>query len=256
MTVEYKINFNKKTVFITGATSDIGNNIAESFAALGADLILSDHSSVKSLLNEKSEFIKSKYKVATKVLPINLESVDEIQSSIKSIKKPIHILINCAGLNEFSSALKITEETWDKILEVNLKSQFFLSQAIARIMIDKKIDGKIVYIGSQHGVVANGLRAPYCVSKAGVIHLTKVLALEWSQFNILVNCVSPTFTMTEKSEEFLLNKNVQESFLPKIPLKKFATPNDITRAVLFLASPFNQMITGENILVDGGYTIH
>lgn len=248
--------FQHKTVFITGATSDIGAAIAESFAALGADLLLSDHPDLKKRLNEMAGTFQHEYASHSTVHPIDLNSVDEIQANLSSIEKPIDILVNCAGLNTFLPALKVEEEVWDQILNVNLKSLFFVSKFVAETMIKSRTPGKIVNLASQHGVVANGLRAPYCASKAGVIHLTKVLALEWSQYDILVNCVSPTFTKTSKSETFLQHPNVQKSFLPKIPLKRFATPNDITRAVLFLSSPFNTMITGENILVDGGYTIH
>ena len=248
--------FKHKTVFITGATSDIGAAIAESFAALGADLLLSDHPELKKRLSEMAEMFENKYASHAAIHLIDLSSVDEIRANLSNIEKPIDILVNCAGLNMFLPALKVEEEVWDRVLSVNLKSLFFVSQFVAATMIKNRTSGKMVNLGSQHGVVANGLRAPYCVSKAGVIHLTKVLALEWSQYDILVNCVSPTFTKTSKSETFLQHPNVQKSFLPKIPLNRFATPNDITRAVLFLSSPFNTMITGENILVDGGYTIH
>lgn len=137
-----------------------------------------------------------------------------------------------------------------------MKGTFFLSQSIAKKMISDGIKGKIVNIGSQHGVVANGLRAPYCISKFGLIGLTKVLALEWSTFNILVNCVSPTYVKTSKSKDFLEHEDVKKAYLYKIPLKKYALPHDISYAVLFLSSDQNQIITGENILVDGGYTLH
>ena len=248
--------FKHKTVFITGAAGDIGAAIVERFAALGADLRLSDHPDLKERLNEMAEALEDKYASHVAIHLIDLRSVDEIRTNLSSIEQPIDILVNCAGLNMFLPALKVEEAVWDQIVDVNLKGLFFVSQFVAATMIKNRTQGKIVNLGSQHGVVANGLRAPYCISKAGVIHLTKVLALEWSQYGILVNCVSPTFTKTSKSETFLQHPNVQKSFLPKIPLKRFATPNDITRAVIFLSSPFNTMITGENILVDGGYTIH
>ncbi|WP_283748755.1 SDR family NAD(P)-dependent oxidoreductase, partial [Bacillus cereus] len=127
------------------------------------------------------------------IVTIDLYKVNDIQNAIEKLDKPIDILINCAGNNYFVPALEVSEENWQKIIDVNLKGTFFLSQSIAKKMISDGIKGKIVNIGSQHGVVANGLRAPYCISKFGLIGLTKVLALEWSTFNILVNCVSPTY---------------------------------------------------------------
>jgi NAD(P)-dependent dehydrogenase (short-subunit alcohol dehydrogenase family) len=251
-----KKKFANHNVFITGATSDIGKEIAESFASLGGNLVLSDQPDLRSILDEVCETLTMKYGIQAVSLPIDISLVSEIRLRIKSLELPIHILINCAGLNEFVPALEVTEQVWDRVIGVNLKGSYFVSQSIALNMIKSQIHGKIVNIGSQHGVVTSGLRSPYCISKAGIIHMTKVLALEWSQSNILVNCVSPTFTKTSKNEKFLSDENVQATYLPKIPLKRFAVPNDIARTVLFLASPSNVMITGENILVDGGYTIH
>ena len=152
--------------------------------------------------------------------------------------------------------LEVEETDWNMILDTNLKGTFFLTQKVVNNMIKNEIKGRIVNIGSQHGVVANGLRAPYCISKFGLIGFTKVAALELAQYGILVNCVSPTYVLTNKSENFLMTRSVQMDYLPRIPLHKYARPMDIARAVLFLCEDSNQMITGENIMVDGGYTIY
>ncbi|EAF2708563.1 SDR family oxidoreductase, partial [Listeria monocytogenes] len=163
--------------------------------------------------------------------------------------------LNLVGLNIFNSVLDVTEDEWDLIVDTNLKSSFFLSQAVSKKMVKSKTKGSIVLLASQHGVVANGLRAPYCASKAGVIQLAKSLALELSSYGIRVNCVSPTYILDEKSKEFLLNKEVKKEYLSKIPLKKYALPSDIANACYFLLSEESAMITGQNIIIDGGYTI-
>lgn len=249
-------NFKNKNVFITGATSDIGISIARAYSELGANIILSDTLVQLKKLNEVKESLIAEYNNEVSLFILHLDKVEEIKKSISEFEDKINILVNCAGNNVFTPALNVNEEDWDKIIDINLKGTFFLSQSVAKKMIHNNIEGKIINIGSQHGIVANGLRTPYCVSKFGLLGLTKVLALEWSVHNILVNCVSPTYVETSKSKEFLANDNVRKAYLSKIPLKKYALPNDIAYAVLFLSSDDNKMITGENILVDGGYTIH
>lgn len=251
--MELNGEFKDKTVLITGATSDISRTISELFYDAGANLILSDNID----MIDKLKLVKSKLQKEEKG---NIDIINIDLTNVESIKKLdgiyVDILVNCAGRNKFKKFLEVSEEDWDDIIDVNLKGTFFVSQVIANNMVNKNIKGKIINIGSQHGVVANGLRSPYCVSKFGIVGMTKVLALELSQYNILVNCVSPTYVETEKSKEFLANKNVRNFYLPYIPLKKFAKPIDIANVVIFLALDSNKMITGENIMVDGGYTIH
>lgn len=249
--MDLKDNFLNKTVFITGASSDIGISIARSFYNLGGDLTLSDHPDFTAKLESLKAELESDKLGDIKIAPLDLtKKIDNIAPG------KVDVLINCAGRNVFVPFNEVTEEIWDSIIDVNLKGTFFLTQLISKRMIEQKVEGRIINIGSQHGVVANGLRAPYCISKFGTVGMTKVMALELSPYNILVNCVSPTFVETEKSREFLSHKNVQRSYLAKIPLGKYANPSDISSMILYLASSYNRIITGENILIDGGYTIH
>lgn len=219
-----QFNFKNKNIFITGATSDIAICIAESFSGFGGNLILSDTDKQLPKLEHVKQKMIEKFRNNVQIVTIDLYKVNDIQNAIEKLDKPIDILINCAGNNYFVPALEVSEENWQKIIDVNLKGTFFLSQSIAKKMISDGIKGKIVNIGSQHGVVANGLRAPYCISKFGLIGLTKVLALEWSTFNILVNCVSPTYVKTSKSKDFLEHEDVKKAYLYKIPLKNMLYP--------------------------------
>lgn len=249
-------DFSKKNILVTGASSDIAINIASGFSELGGNIILSDLPSCQTELKQVKSMLSEKFNNKVDILLIDVTNIKDIKKKIEGYEEKIDILINCAGNNIFCPAIKVSEENWDKIIDVNLKGTFFLSQSIAVKMKENKNGGKIINIGSQHGVVANGLRAPYCVSKFGLIGMTKVLALEWSIYNILVNCVSPTYVETSKSKDFLAHQDVQRAFLSKIPLSQYAKPQDISYAVMFLSSDHNKMITGENIMVDGGYTIH
>lgn len=245
--------FKNKKVFISGATSDIGIVIAKEFYLKGADLILSDHPQKADKLQEYRQYMEAMDGGKISHQLIDLNNVEDI---INRLRIDCDILVNCAGNNVFKPLIEINEKDWDSILNVNLKGTFFLTQKIVQCMVENKKKGRVVNIGSQHGVVANGLRAPYCISKFGIIGFTKIAALELAQYGILVNCVSPTYVLTNKSKEFLMHPAVQRDYLPRIPLHKYARPMDIARAVLFLCSDDNQMITGENIVIDGGYTIY
>jgi 2-deoxy-D-gluconate 3-dehydrogenase len=129
-----------------------------------------------------------------------------------------------------------------------------MCQNIGRLMVTART-GSIVNIASQHGIVGNDMRAPYCASKAGVINLARELALEWAKYNIRVNCVSPTFVMTEKNKKMLTDNINFKKTLTSIPMGRYCTPLDVAQSVLFLSSPLASLITGHNLVVDGGYTI-
>lgn len=245
-------NFLGRRVFISGAASYIAFAIAEEFFLRGADLILSDHPDKKEKLFISKSSLDKIGDGIIDILQLDLMCVQDIQR----VKQTCDILINCAGNNIFKPLVEINEEDWDNVIDVNIKGTFFLTQRIAKNMIEHRKNGRIVSIGSQHGVVANGLRTPYCISKFGLVGLTKVAALELAQYNILINCVSPTYVLTEKSKDFLLNHSVKMDYLPRIPLHRYARSSDIARTVLFLCDERNEMITGENIMVDGGYTIY
>ena len=150
-------------------------------------------------------------------------------------------------------AFDVTEEEWDSVLDVNLKGLFFTSQRVGRVMRDRK-HGRVINIASQNGVVGYYKRAAYCSSKGGVVNLTRVLALEWASCGINVNAVGPTFTLTPLTQSTFDDPELRRDIESRIPVGRVGRPEDVTGAVVFLASPAADMITGHTLLVDGGWT--
>jgi 2-deoxy-D-gluconate 3-dehydrogenase len=163
----------------------------------------------------------------------------------------LDVLVNNAGVNVPLKAIDVTEESWDAVLDTDLKGVFFTSQAAERHM--RSGGGRIVNIASQNGVVAYPRRAAYCSAKAGVVNLTRLLALEWAPFGIRVNAVAPTFIETELTALTLSDPTLRGDVLSRIPLGHLGTPDDVAAAVVFLASDEARMVTGHTLLVDGGW---
>lgn len=242
---------------ITGAGRGIGAEIAEHFAEAGASMILTELPEFLANAEHEAERLQRLYGVEVLCRPLDLRSVEDIEQCVRSIEaevENIDFLINNAGVNLLSPALNLSQEQWDFVVDINLKGTFFLTREVAKTMVRNK-RGSIVMIASQHGVVGNENRAPYCASKAGLIHLTRALAAEWAKYGIRVNAVSPTFVITEANEQVIGDHQFQRTNLPRIPLRKFAVPEDIANSVLFLATDSASMITGHNLVVDGGWTV-
>lgn len=253
MSVE--LSLEKKTIFITGAAGRIGSKICEKCAEAGANLIMLDREVQSEGLDRLQKSLAKLYHVDCEVLVCDLcdNGLDFVEKLCKAGKE-INVLVNCAGTNIIKPSLSITEEEWDMVLDTNLKSCFFLSQLLARYTVLNGTELLIINIGSQHGVVGNVDRAPYCSSKGGMVLLTKALAVEWAKYGIRVNCISPTYVVSENNRELLMNTQSKKIYLKEIPLGKYCTPEDVANTVLFLASPMAEFITGENIILDGGYT--
>jgi len=241
-----------QVAIVTGAGQGIGRAIALTLAKEGAAVIVNDINleSAKKVAEE----IKSQGGQA-QPLKADIANGDEVSKMVKetvdSFKK-IDILVNNAGIGKVIPAIETTEAQWDSIIDINLKGQFLCSQAVAKHMIKQK-RGKIVNIASIGGHVGASGFAAYGASKGGVLQLTRVLAIEWAKYNIKVNTVSPGMTMTAMVEAAA--KKLPDFFIKGIertPLKRPAKPEDIANAVLFLAAPESDYITGQEIIVDGG----
>ncbi len=245
-------NLNNKVALVTGAARGIGKAIAILFAEKKANVILVD------LLDEVKDVASSLEKLGVKTLPIvvdisKTENIHKmVADSIKAFGK-IDILVNCAGVVFLEDAENISEEYWDKTMAINLKAPFMIAQTVGREMIKMK-SGKIINIASQAGIIALDKHIAYCSSKAAIIGMTKVLATEWAEFNINVNAVSPTVVLTELGKKAWAGE-VGEAMKKKIPVGRFGYPEEIAASVLFLASDAADMITGANLVIDGGYTI-
>jgi NAD(P)-dependent dehydrogenase (short-subunit alcohol dehydrogenase family) len=193
------------------------------------------------------------------VRPQDVTRVSELQGLMENLSSAmggLDILVNNAGINIPQEALEVTPEAWDQIMEINLKAAFFTAQAAGRVMVRQGRGGRIINMTSQTGTVALVKRSAYCASKAGLNLVTKVLAVEWAKHNILVNAVAPTFIETEFSRGFLADPLFREYALSKNLLQRFGTPEDVTGAIVYLASPAASLITGHVLAVDAGWTAH
>lgn len=252
MGFDKNFSLNGKVALVTGAASGIGKAIVELFAEKGADIILVDKQ------EEVKAVAASLLKFGVKGLPlvgditVKENIIKMIDESIKLFGK-IDILVNCAGVALLEDAEILSEEYWDKTMLINLKAPFLLSQIVGREMI-KRNSGKIINIASQAGVIALDKHVAYCSSKAAIIGMTKVLAVEWAEFNINVNAISPTVILTELGKKAWAGE-VGEEMKKKIPVRRFGYPEEVAAAALYLASNASDLLTGTNLVIDGGYTI-
>lgn len=241
-----------------GANSSIGQALIPGLLKKYQTVILTEQAECLSELLQLTEEWTKEYPlreiICVKLDVLNQDSLAEFEKLIERKAIEIESFIYLAGINMLVSALEVTESVWNRIIDVNLKGFFFTAQIAAKNMIMHD-GGSILGIASQHGVVANVNRAAYCASKAGLIHLVKELALEWAKYNIRVNVVSPTMILSEKNRSILEGAQAKKEYLGKIPLKKYAKPQDVSSAIIFLESVESGMITGHNLVLDGGWTI-
>jgi len=240
-----------KVAMVTGAAQGIGRAIAELFAEKGADIVLVDMQDA----HETAKVVES-FGRDSLVVKADLTRGEDIQNVVDtSIGKfgRIDILSNTAGVVFLDDAENLSEQAWDTTIAVNLKAVFMLAQAVGKEMIKAK-SGKIINMASQASVIALDNHVAYCASKAAVVAVTKNLALEWGQFNITVNAISPTVVLTELGKKAWAGE-VGENMKKLIPVGRFGVPEEIAAVALFLASDAANLITGENLIVDGGYSI-
>jgi len=237
-----------KRAFITGAGRGLGRAIAAGLAERGARVAIGE------LPERLSDAESAARELGGVAVPLDVRQIASAQTAIAQVLEAlggIDILVNNAGVNRPQDALDVTEEAWDAVLDTDLKGVFFTAQAAARQM--RQRGGRIVNIASQNGIVGFPKRAAYCSAKAGVINLTRLLALEWAPYRILVNAVAPTFIETELTAVTLSDPALRDEILSRIPLGHLGTPDDVAAAVIFLASDEARMVTGHTLLVDGGW---
>jgi len=241
---------------VTGASQGIGRTLAIALAQAGADVALV--SRTRSDLEAVAQEIEAAGRKAL-VMPADIQDVSQIQKRVDEVHTTfgkIDILINNAAWTATVEALEATEEQWDQTLDTSLKAVFFASQAVAKIMIQKG-RGKIVNIGSTLGRTAFARRSVYGAAKAGVHHLTRVLALEWASKGISVNAVAPCITETPTRRGLFERPGYKEWATGQmLPIGRWAQPEDLIGATLFLCSSLSDMVVGHVLMVDGGWTIH
>ena len=247
-----KFQLTDKIALVTGASRGIGRAIAIGLAEAGCDVILASRK-----LPDLEAVAQEIAALGRKALPVpaNIRYLEEINNLVsKAVNEfgRIDILVNNAGINPvFGSVFDIDEKAWDVIMGLNLKGFFFLSQAVGRIMKEKG-GGNIINISSVSGLRPDMGMGVYCISKAGIIMLTQVLAQEWGQYNIRVNTIAPAIVKTRFSEPIWSDPALLEKTKENIALGRIAEPEDIVGAALFLASEASSYMTGQTLVLDGG----
>lgn len=239
-----------KTAIITGASRGIGRGIATVYAKNGANVAFTYSSSVEAALSLEKE-LKS-FGTVVKGYQSNAANFAEAQELVKTVLSDftsIDILINNAGITKDNLLMRMGEEDFDKVIEVNLKSVFNMTKAVQRTML-KQRKGSIINMSSVVGVKGNAGQANYAASKAGIIGFSKSIALELGSRNIRSNVIAPGFIETEMTAK--LNEETVASWRAAIPLKRGGTPEDIANACIFLGSDLSAYITGQTLNVDGG----
>ncbi len=239
-----------KTAIITGATRGIGRGIALEFAKQGANVAFTYNSSVDAAISLEKEM--EALGVKAKGYQSNAAEFEKAQELIKEVQEAfgsIDILINNAGITKDNLLMRISEEDFDQVIEVNLKSVFNLTKAVIRPMMKQRA-GSIINMSSVVGLKGNAGQANYAASKAGIIGFSKSVALELGSRNVRSNVIAPGFIETEMTDK--LDEAVVKGWTDAIPLKRGGTPKDIANACVFLASDMSSYVTGQTLTVDGG----
>jgi NAD(P)-dependent dehydrogenase (short-subunit alcohol dehydrogenase family) len=243
-----------KIALVTAASRGLGRAIALALAEAGAEVALGlrDVASDNGVAAEISAR-------GRRVLPLQMDMTNpqQIRESIDRVAEHfgrLDILVNNAGIAPDNLAENVTEEDFDRTLAINLKGTFFACQAAGRVMI-RQNSGNIINMGSQAGFAALPTESVYCMTKAGISHLTKCLAVEWGKYNINVNAVAPTFIDTPGTQPALADPQFRQDVVDRVAaLHRIGEPIEVAGAVVFLASPAASLITGQTLLIDGGWT--
>ena len=242
-----------KVAIVTGATRGIGQAIAQAYAAAGIKVAVvsrsaADCEQAARAINETGGAAMAAHCDVTQVAAFR-----QVVEQVVDRWGRLDIMVNNAGTAITRKAIDLSEEEWDRVVDLDLKSVFFCAQSAARVMIPQQ-SGKIINVASILGLVgANGL-IPYCAAKGGVVNLSRALASEWARYGIQVNSLCPVYVITDINREKLSDEKTQAALLAKTPAGRLGQVGDMTGAALFLASPASDYMTGQSLTVDGGWT--
>jgi len=248
----------RRTAFVTGASYGIGAAIAVALARDGFDVAIADLT--LDMLDDTAAGIAAAGRQAVPVA-FDLRSQSGIRQAFAEAVRAlghIDVLVNNAGVPLVKPALDITPQEWDAVISVNLTGTFFISQEMGRHLISNQRAGSIISIASTHGVVGAGQQSAYGISKAAVIHMTRMLAIEWAEFDVRVNAIAPgkADTSSPSRQAAMANAATREKMLARIPMRRFAAAEEVAAMVSYLASPQAAYITGQTLLLDGGLTAY
>lgn len=249
-----RFDLSNPVALVTGAARGLGRETALALAAAGADVALGLRDAATGA--DVADAIQGLGRRALR-LQMDVTDLGQVHAAVSRTLAEfgrIDVLINNAGLGPENPAEEVTETDFDLTCAVNLKGTFFVSQAVGRAMI-RQGSGRIINLGSQAGVVALPGESIYCMTKAAIGHLTKCLAVEWGRYGITVNAVAPTFILTPGTAPALQNPSFHADVVERIAaLHRIGVPDDVTGAIVFLASPAASLITGHTLVIDGGWT--
>jgi NAD(P)-dependent dehydrogenase (short-subunit alcohol dehydrogenase family) len=254
MTALPSFDLSGEVALVTGASSGIGRHLAALLAKAGAKVALAARRGDR--LEELAREIAGEGGTA---LPIacDVTRAEDVAAAVAAAANglgPLSILVNNAGVNVAKPALQHTEADWDHVLDTNLKGQWLMAREFAEHLVAQGRGGRIVNIASVMGTRAVSRLTAYCTAKAGLIHLTQVLAMEWARYRILVNAIAPGYVETDFNREFLRSPGGQ-ALIARVPLRRVGQVEDLDGAMLLLASPAGAFITGALIAVDGGHGV-
>ena len=253
-TFQNRFRLDGKVALVAGGAGGIGSAISKGLAAFGATVIIGEPPSIETNMLVSEIEAAGGHALGREIDVLDTQGVHKFVSELAEQFSHLHILINCVGTHKEAPAEEYTEEDWDRIIDLNLKSAFFLSQAVAKVQIHNG-GGKHIHISSVRSLlgIARGFVA-YCSSKGGMNLMIKQLATEWGKYNITVNGIAPTFTRTALVKDYLEDPDFYNPLVARIPLGRICEPIDLAMLAIFLSAPASDFITGQIIFADGGLT--
>ena len=245
-----------RRAFVTGTSTGIGRVISLALARIGYDVAIAELETdwLRELLGHPDFSGRN-------IVPVRLDLREEasigaaFDHALQNLGE-IDLLVNNAGRALHKPVVDVTWSEWDDIMNSNLKGAFFLSKRFGQYCVTRGRPGNIVSMASTHGVIGIANRSVYGISKAGVAHMTRMLAIEWAEHGIRANAIAPTTVLTPSREKLLSDPKARQAMLERMPTRRFATPEEIAGAVIYLDSPAAASITGHTLLVDGGLTAY